>query len=110
MAASLVIPQTVHVLGFEQDASCQLCPLALPSVAPQEQVFGVVHVAALKLCVCGGSVGGSVDGAVGSAVGEVLGSAAGSVVGCVDGAPDVSIGREEEAFVDSEEVLACVSV
>ena len=70
----LVVPHTVHVLGSEHVASFQLCPLALPSVAPQEQVFGAVQVAALKLCVCGGSVVGAV---VGSVVGVPL-------VGAVD--------------------------
>ena len=80
----------MHILGTEQVGSCQLCPLALPSVAPQEQVFGVVQVAVLKLCMCGGSVGGE----------------EGSVVGCVVGAPDVSIGAE----VGSGEVFVCVSV
>ena len=60
----LVVPHTVHILGSEQVASFQLCPLASPSVAPQEQVFGAVQVAALKLCVCGGSVVGAVVGAV----------------------------------------------
>ena len=45
----LVVPHTVHVLGSEHVASFQLCPLASPSVVPQEQVFGVVQVAALKL-------------------------------------------------------------
>ena len=94
MAAPLAIPQTVHVLGSEQVASCQRCPLALPSVAPQEQVLGSVQVAARKLCMCGGSVGGSV------------GSVAGSAEGFVDGETDVSIGTEVETFVDSEEVLA----
>ena len=77
--------------------------MAAPLVIPHTMhVFGVVQVAALKLWMCGGSVGGSVDGAVGSADG--------SVVGCEDGAPDVSIGTEVEAFVDSEEVFVCVSV
>lgn len=105
MAVPLVIPHMVHILGPEQVAFCQRCPLALPSVAPQEQVFGVVQVAALKLWMCGVSVGDSVDGAVGSVAGEVLGSADGSIVGCVDGAPDVSIGRE----VGAEEVPVDVS-
>ena len=101
MAAPLVIPQTVHVLGSEQVASCQLCPLALPSVAPQEQVLGSVQVAARKLCMCGGSVGGE----EGSVVGGVLGSVAGAAEGFVDGEADVSIGTEVETFADSEEVF-----
>ena len=74
----LVVPHTVHILGSEQVASFQLCPLASPSVAPQEQVFGAVQVAALKLCVCGGSVVGAVVGAV---VGSVVGV---PLVGAVD--------------------------
>ena len=73
----LVVPHTVHILGSEQVASFQLCPLASPSVAPQEQVFGAVQVAALKLCVCGGSVVGAI---VGSIVGVVLDSVVGVVV------------------------------
>ena len=83
----LVVPHTVHIFGSEQVASFQLCPLASPSVAPQEQVFGAVQVAALKLCVCGGSVVGAVVGAVvGSVVGVVVAS-----VGGVVASDDVSL-------------------
>jgi len=83
----LVIPHTVHIFGSEQVASFQLCPLGSPSVAPQEQVFGVVQVAELKLCVCGGSVVGAVVGAVvGSIVGAVVGLVVGAVVGSIVGA------------------------
>ena len=83
----LVVPHTVHVLDSVHVASFQLCPLAFPSVAPQEQVFGVVQVAELKLCVCGGSVVGAVVGwVVGVVVGSVVGAVVGSVVGAVVGA------------------------
>ncbi len=64
-------------------ASFQLCPVGSPSEAPQEQVAGAVQVAALKVCVCGGSVVGAV---VGSVVGAVVGTVVDSVVGIVAGA------------------------
>lgn len=76
-------------MGVVQFASFQLCPLGSPSVAPQEQVFGVVQVAELKLCVCGGSVVGAVVGAiVGSIVDVVLDSVVGVVVVSLVGAVD----------------------
>ena len=91
----LVVPHIVHVLGSEQVASFQLCPLALPSVAPQEQVFGAVQVAELKLCVCGGSVVGAVVGLV---VGAVVGSVVGGIVGSV---ADSAVGVVVDSVVDA---------
>ena len=63
VALPSVAPQ-VQAFGAVQVAGFQVCPLAVPSVAPQEQVFGAVQVAALKLWTCGGSVVGLEAGSV----------------------------------------------
>ena len=54
MGSPSVAPQVVQVLADVYVASFQSWPLAVPSVAPHEQVLGVVQVAGLKLCVCTG--------------------------------------------------------
>lgn len=91
-AEPLVSPQVEQVFGLIQVAVLHLCPVALPSVAPHSQVFGLVHVAAANLWECSGFVG-----SVGLSVGEVAGSVGvvGKVVGSVVGgfvALDSSVG------------------
>ena len=97
-AEPLVVLQIMQVFGSEHVAFFQECPVAVPSVAPQEQVFGAVQVAVLKLWVCDdsalgrlGVVVGVVGGTVGAVIGSVLGAEGivlvvvlGSIVGTED--------------------------
>ena len=94
----LVSPQLEQVFGVVHVALIQAWPFGLPSVAPQEHVWGETQVAGLNLCVWAGCVSGGVVEVVagGSVEGGFLGSKCMDLLGTV---AEQNIIRCVQAFI-----------